>query len=87
MNQGRRARGGHVPGLLVDIGEQFRRLEVADPAPRGRGHRRRNGGEGNLRRRGGGRGAGGRRASRDRDGAANLGGAPVARAATDARGG
>ena len=87
MNQGRRARGGQVPGLIVDIGEQFQRLEVADPAPRGRGHRRRNGGEGNPRRRGGGRGAGGRRASRDRDGSANLGDAPIARAAADARAG
>ena len=87
MNRDHRARGGHNPGLLVDIGEQFQRLEMADPAPRGRGHRRRNGGEGNPRRRGGGRGAGGRRASRDRDGSANLGDAPIARAAADARGG
>ena len=70
MNRGRRTRGGP----LVDIGMQFQELDVADSRPRGRGNRRRNGGEGNARRgRGGGRGG---RHARDRDGAANVGGVP-----------
>ena len=68
MNRVRR--GGHA----VDLGEQFRRLDIAD-SPRGRGHRRRNGSEGNARR-GGRGGRGGRQPPRDRDDAANFGDTP-----------
>ena len=75
MNRGRRMRCSEP---LVDLGEQFQRLDVGD-SPRGRGHRKRNGGEGNPRR-GRGSGRGGRHASRDQDGTANVGGAPEVRA-------